>query len=853
MFNIDSSIFEDLEESPSYIQIQLRRVRGQLYSTWNNSTLALSELDFSCVIDRKLHKSIAKSVRVGLASSPLSSAFLVHKDGGDTLVEKKACEEEGEFVLGIPINVPQAAASGLFAVLTAWATVAAKSLCNFDGQTLQTIATIPMRMSSFVPITSFTSATSDFAMLGNELQTHVGLLSLTSAVMFIGSIRGLNSLKTAHQGNYLGMAASALGILSVMASKGFGGSHLRFLITFLLAGGVGLGIAEKVKMEDVPQLIAGFHSLVGLAAILVGFANLFAVSSVGISLVGLKAFETFLGVAVGSLTMTGSFVAAGKLHGILPGAPVIPPYRWGLNGLGLVASTVLGIFFCHPHLAGAAHLQPLLLSLNTLVWGALGVNMVMPVGGADMPVIVSMLNSISGLSTAAAGFMLGNDLLTISGALITSSGAMLSDIMCRGINRSLTNVLLGGFGTSDGTIVEAEDALGGEVKELSHEAFVDKMLTAKRIVIVPGYGMAVARCQQKLHELVTLLTKRNIVVHFAIHPVAGRLPGHMNVLLAEAKVPYDLVKEMEDVNNDIRANRYDLSLVVGANDIVNPDTAANQRSPIYGMPAIEVWNCNLCVVLKRSMATGYSGVNNPLFILENSRMLFGDARESIDTLHRLVLERADTMNFHVEHEVIEVVKEVTLNYPDPIKVLGVLKDTSGRDKRVAITPSIVPKLRMLGYRVIVEDGAGDKASYENSDYENQGAASVSKEEVFKQANVVVKVNEPSLDEMESIRPDAWFIGSWSMMETEETTTNLLKHQCTAFNMELVPRISRAQKLDTITSMANIAGYRAVLDAFNRCPRFSRTGVTASGNIPPAKIKHCSSTAITIKRVKDADR
>lgn len=827
--NILESYLGDAAETPSYVEIRLRRVQGQLYSAMN-STLALCDLDFNCVANRKALNGAAKSIKVGLASSPLGYAFPA-LERGSVLAKKEMCHEEEEYVLGIPVNMPISASSGLFAVLTAWTTVAAKALCNFDGQTLQNIASIPMKVSSFAPFTSFAQTDSELALLENGLQTHVGLLSLTSAVMFIGSIRGLNSLKTAHQGNYLGMAASALGILSVMASHGFGTNHMRFLATFLLAGGVGLGIAESVQMEDMPQLVAGFHSFVGLAAVLVGFANLFAVSGGG--LVGLKAFEAFLGVAIGSLTMTGSIAAAGKLHGILPGAPVIPPYRWTLNAAGIASSIAMGTLFCHPAYVGA-HLQPALLALNTLVWGGLGVNMVMPVGGADMPVLVSMLNSISGLATSSAGFMLGNDLLTISGALIASSGALLSDIMCKGINRSLTNVLLGGFGTSDGTIVE-EEGSKGEVKELSHDALVDKLLRAKRVVIVPGYGMAVARCQQKLHELVALLTKRGVTVHFAIHPVAGRLPGHMNVLLAEAKVPYELVKEMEDVNDDIRANRYDIAVIVGANDIVNPDTAANQRSPIYGMPAVEVWSCNLCVVLKRSMATGYSGVNNPLFVLENSRMLFGDAKDSLEKLHTLALERAETLGpvAETEHENTVEAREMELVYPDPVKTLGVLKETE--DKRVAITPGVVSKLRMLGYRVIVETGAGDNAGYFDSDYEARGALAVSKEELFMQAEVVVKVNEPELSDAESLRSDAWFVGSWSMMESEETSASLLKNRCTAFNMELVPRISRAQKLDTITSMANIAGYRAVLDAFNRCPRFSRTGVTACGNIPPAKV------------------
>jgi len=825
-------IFKDVEE-PSYIEVRLRRLKGALYSALD-STLAMSDVYMTCLADRKKVKG--QKFRITQASQKLAGPS--SDETNCAIAKKEECEEEEEYVLGIPMHIPVYAASGLFTIITAWASVAGKALCNFEGVPLKSILQIPLKGSSVFPFTSFATAEGTATVGGatelikSELKTHIEVLSLTSAMMFIGSLRGLNSHKTAHEGNYLGMAAAGLGILSVVASSGFGGNYARFFSTFFAGGAIGLGVAEIVKMEDMPQLVAGFHSFVGIAAVLVGFANLFAAA--GTPLVGVKALETFLGVAIGSLTMTGSFAAAAKLHGIIPGRPIVPPFRWALNGLGLLASIALGVLFCEPSLIGMPWFQPYLLLINTAIWGALGVNMILPIGGADMPVIVSMLNSFSGLSTAAAGFMLGNDLLTISGALIASSGALLSDIMCRGINRSLISVLLGGFGTGDGTILDQDGAEAGTVLELSHNTLVDKMFRSRRIIIVPGYGMAVSRCQQKLRDVMELLRSRGITVHFAIHPVAGRMPGHMNVLLAEAKVPLDAVREMDDVNADIRSNKYDFAIVIGANDIVNPDTATNQSSPIFGMPAIEVWKCKECVILKRSMATGYSGVDNPLFYLQNSRMLFGDAKRSMETLYTLIEERPPMAMGQIEEDEEEE-EEVEVIYPEPTKTLGVLKETEDMELRVAVSPGLISKLRLLGYTVVVEFGAGEGSGFTNADYVNQGAEIHSKADVLKISDTVVKVNGPTLDEVQMLRPNSKFIGSWSMMGADDLTNGLVKHQKTAFNMELVPRISRAQKLDMITSMANIAGYRAVLDGFNHLPRFSRTGVTASGTIPAAKV------------------
>jgi len=465
--------------------------------------------------------------------------------------------------------------------------------------------------------------------------------------------------------------------------------------------------------------------------------------------------------------------------------------------------------------------------------------MVLPIGGADMPVVVSLLNAFSGLATSAAGFMLSNNLLTITGALVASSGTLLSEIMCRGINRSMCNVLLGGFGT-DGTLASAPQAGGGPVTEVSATGFVGMLLNAKRVVIVPGYGLAVARCQQRLADMVTLLRSRGVQVHFAIHPVAGRLPGHMNVLLAEANVPYDIVREMDDISKELP--HYDVALVVGANDIVNPATKDDPGSPIYGMPVIGVWECKTCVVLKRSMATGYSGVDNPLFCRPNVRMLFGDARQSIDMVHNLLEQSKDqispgagmTSTFEPEPQV-EIQAEV--NYPEASRSIGILRERHAGERRVSIPPSAVPSLRMMGFSVLLEAGAGANAGFTDEAYVKHGGVRVadSAEEVLKQANIVLKVTAPLPDEVHILQANQTIVGFWNMYNTDDLTETLRKSMASFINLSLIPRVSRAQQLDALTSMANVAGYRAVLDAFSHLPRFSRSSVTASGAVPPAKV------------------
>jgi NAD(P) transhydrogenase subunit beta len=390
---------------------------------------------------------------------------------------------------------------------------------------------------------------------------------------------------------------------------------------------IGALLALRVEMTSMPELVAVLHSFVGLAAVLVGIASyLGRAPQVGVASV-IHAIEVFIGVFVGALTFTGSVVAFGKLRGVLRSKPLLLAGRHLFNLLLVFCSAALGARF----LGAAGHTGLVALLIMTGLSGLLGVHLVLAIGGADMPVVVSMLNSYSGWAAAAAGFMLENDLLIITGALVGSSGAILSIIMCRAMNRSFLSVIFGGFGATEGMAPKAREAdAPGEVSPTTASETASLLRQAKHVVIVPGYGMAVAHAQYPVYEIASLLLKQGIQVRFAIHPVAGRLPGHMNVLLAEAKVPYDIVLEMEEINEDFPNT--DVVLVIGANDIVNPGALSDVSSPIYGMPVLEVWKSKATIVLKRGMASGYAGVENPLFFLENTQMLFGDAKQNVDLI-----------------------------------------------------------------------------------------------------------------------------------------------------------------------------------------------------------------------------
>jgi len=457
----------------------------------------------------------------------------------------------------------------------------------------------------------------------------VGVLTmayLVAGVLFIRSLGGLSQQETARRGNLFGMLGMLLAIGATLFEDRI---HDVTLVGIAVAIGaaIGLFLAHRVVMTAMPQLVAMLHSFVGLAAVLVGMSSyVHPGQELSGAALMVHDVEIWLGVAIGAVTFTGSVIAWAKLRASLSGKPLLLPGRHVLNLVLVGAIIGLAVPFVQaPDVAQG--MIPLYIMAGLA--GLLGMHLVAAIGGADMPVVVSLLNSYSGWAAAASGFVLGNDLLIVTGALVGSSGAILSIIMCRAMNRSILNVVFGGFGTSSGAASSSEQ-VDGEVQEIEAPELADQLAHAKRVVIVPGYGMAVARAQHPVYELAKLLGDRGVDVTFAIHPVAGRLPGHMNVLLAEAGVPYDIVHEMDEVNPKLPDT--DICLVIGANDIVNPGAETDESSPIYGMPVIQVWNGGTTVVFKRGMAAGYAGVQNPLFFEPNTRMLFGDAKASVDAL-----------------------------------------------------------------------------------------------------------------------------------------------------------------------------------------------------------------------------
>jgi NAD(P) transhydrogenase subunit beta len=447
---------------------------------------------------------------------------------------------------------------------------------------------------------------------------------IAASILFILSLSGLSRQDTARRGNYFGMSGMAIAIIATVFS-GNVTAYAILAVALLIGGFIGARAAAKVEMTQMPELVALMHSLVGMAAVLVGYAN-FLDHSAGLEGAEktIHELEIYIGIFIGAVTFSGSVIAFGKLCGKVSGKPVLLPARHWLN-LGLLIITILlGNWFLADSESGAGLLPLLLMTIIALVFG---VHMVMAIGGADMPVVVSMLNSYSGWAAAATGFMLSNDLLIVTGALVGSSGAILSYIMCKAMNRHFISVIAGGFGSAGGG--EAAE-IEGEVNPIDAEETAQLLRDSKNIVIIPGYGMAVAQAQHTVNEITKLLVSQGKKVRFAIHPVAGRMPGHMNVLLAEAKVPYDIVFEMDEINEDFPD--VDVSIVIGANDIVNPSALDDPNSPIAGMPVLECWKSGTTIAMKRSMASGYAGVGNPLFVHENTRMLFGDANDRLQAL-----------------------------------------------------------------------------------------------------------------------------------------------------------------------------------------------------------------------------
>ena len=452
---------------------------------------------------------------------------------------------------------------------------------------------------------------------------------LGAAILFILSLGGLSNPETSRRGNLFGMVGMALAVLATVFGPRVSPAGMAWIVgALVIGGGIGLYAAKVVKMTQMPELVALMHSLVGLAACLVGFASYVDTS---IQLQGVEKtiheVEIYVGILIGAVTFSGSLIAFGKLNGKIGGKPLLLPGRHWLNLAGLLVVIWFGKEFLAAHDVQSGMLPLIVMTVIALLFG---IHMVMAIGGADMPVVVSMLNSYSGWAAAATGFMLSNDLLIVTGALVGSSGAILSYIMCSAMNRNFISVIAGGFGSGGGTPAKKGEAAEpqGEAVPVSSAETAEMLREAKSVIIVPGYGMAVAQAQHTVYEITKTLRDKGVNVRFGIHPVAGRMPGHMNVLLAEAKVPYDIVMEMDEINDDFPDT--DVVMVIGANDIVNPSALEDPSSPIAGMPVLEVWRAKTSIVMKRSMASGYAGVDNPLFYKENNRMLFGDAKKMLD-------------------------------------------------------------------------------------------------------------------------------------------------------------------------------------------------------------------------------
>ncbi|MBD2792596.1 Re/Si-specific NAD(P)(+) transhydrogenase subunit beta [Xenorhabdus sp. 42] len=450
---------------------------------------------------------------------------------------------------------------------------------------------------------------------------------IVAAILFIFSLAGLSRHESSKRGNIFGIIGMAIALIATILGPDSG--KVGWIILAMVIGAViGIRLAKKVEMTQMPELVAILHSFVGLAAVLVG-VNSFITHDVFVTPImeNIHLTEVFLGVFIGAVTFTGSVVAFGKLRGKISSKPLMLPHRHKLNLAALIISFILMTTFIR---TGSVGLQTFTLLVMTIIALAFGWHLVASIGGADMPVVISMLNSYSGWAAAAAGFMLSNNLLIVTGALVGSSGAILSYIMCKAMNRSFISVIAGGFG-SDGVATDSEQEMG-DYRETTAEEVAELLKNATSVIITPGYGMAVAQAQYPVHDITAKLREKGVNVRFGIHPVAGRLPGHMNVLLAEAKVPYDIVLEMDEINDDFAET--DVVLVIGANDTVNPAAQEDPSSPIAGMPVLEVWKAQNVIVFKRSMNTGYAGVQNPLFFKENTQMLFGDAKDSVDAILR---------------------------------------------------------------------------------------------------------------------------------------------------------------------------------------------------------------------------
>ncbi|KAG7374615.1 NADP transhydrogenase subunit alpha [Nitzschia inconspicua] len=684
--------------------------------------------------------------------------------------------------------------------------------------------------------------------------------------LFILCLMNLSKVPTSKMGMIYGILGMGCLIAGYWADESYTYGEGLWLIAASMAPGAILGLlsAMSVEITGLPELVGAYNGFGGLAAALEGIGLYldpmaeFLVREGKImarqtnAMLWVQAIALIFSIVIGMMTFTGSMIACLKLHGTIASKPRVVPYRWGVTLLLFAAIIVFGTFsFTGGQTWNDRGLGLAFICIVTALSGIYGIIAVMAIGGGDMPVSISFLNSLSGFSTSMAGFMLSNKALVVAGSFVFCSGIILTLVMCHAMNRSITHVLIGGFGDGAGPAHEAKK-VEGTVKEVSPEDVIEMMTDAKSIIIVPGYGMAVAKAQHAIAQLTTKLRSRGVNVRFAIHPVAGRLPGHMNVLLAEAHVPYDITLSMDDINKDFPET--DLALVLGANDTVNPAAETDPSSPIAGMPVLQVWKAKKSITMKRSLRVGYAGVDNPLFVNENNYMFLGDAKQSLEKLLALLGGKDADASKRGDVEQPIVAKEIKV---DPffsqitelksktfLKV-GVCKEIAEeQEKRVAIVPEIAKRLLKSGIQVVVESSAGDGGGFYDAEYISMGCDILgTAQQVYDVVDVIVKIREPEIHpvtkkhEIEMLASGKTMIsfvgprtdqGKKLMDIAKGAGVNLLA-------VDAIPRVSRAQSLDVLSSQAKIAGYRAVVEAANIYQRFLNGEITAAGSFAASKV------------------
>eukprot|EP00033_Pygsuia_biforma_P000888 GCRY01001027.1.p1 GENE.GCRY01001027.1~~GCRY01001027.1.p1 ORF type:complete len:1046 (-),score=335.56 GCRY01001027.1:582-3719(-) len=681
------------------------------------------------------------------------------------------------------------------------------------------------------------------------------IVYLGVAILFILTVSSLSDQRTATHGNMLGSLGMLIATVGVFIDIELTDEALPITIAVCVVGAaIGMLFAHTVKMTGMPQLVGMLNAFGGLAACLESIAvyieNDGRQPTLTLEEHNTQRIELVLGIIVGMVTFTGSLVACFKLNGTISGKAMTYPGRLIFNGLLLLATLVLGGFMFD----GNEDASTILVIIVNVLSAMLGVLFVLGIGGADMPVVISALNSLSGWSGTAAGFMLNNPLLIISGSIVGSSGAILSYVMCNAMNRPFLKVMMGGFGETSGKKKKSKNQLtesssllnkpdSPKATTVNPEEAAEVLGKAKAVMIIPGYGMAVSHAQQTMADLCNTLKGAGIKVVFGIHPVAGRLPGHMNVLLAEANVPYTLVKNLEDSNEMLQNGDIDVVLTCGANDTINPIAQSDEPSSISGMLVIEAWKAKHTIVMKRSLGAGYAGVSNPLFVMENTDMLLGDAKGTAEkVLLRLKQICADKAPAATDVEMKAVKKapveeEVDLStLPEPIRTIGVAKEIFEGETRVALTPDTTLTLRKRRFAVLVESGAGVAANFTDKMYEKMGAKIVdTADELFKKCDILLKVRAPSVEESQKLGDEKTVLSFVYPGQNPETLDYLTESKTTVLAMDMVPRISRSQALDALSSMAKTAGYRAVIEASMHFDRFFSHEITAAGETKAAKV------------------